>query len=137
MDRNLVNEHDILVGNDAGADERKAHHLAVVFRTVCQITVRPPAQLRLSRKASTGISRVLAVVFRPLRSGLRTVLCAQLPSGRHQSPNYVNHSQAGNVVMLGVGGIFAVVLSNSYGKLPLLFWMLVASVVLAILCAAA
>ncbi|KDE07127.1 hypothetical protein MVLG_02532 [Microbotryum lychnidis-dioicae p1A1 Lamole] len=53
------------------------------------------------------------------------------------SPNYVNHSQAGNVFMLGAGGIFAVALSNVYGRLPVAFWMLGLSVIFAVLCAAA
>lgn len=39
--------------------------------------------------------------------------------------------------MLGIGGLFAVVGSNAYGRLPSLFWMLVLSVVFAIMCAAA
>lgn len=54
-----------------------------------------------------------------------------------QDPNYVNRSQAGNVIMLGTGGLLAVILSNSFGRLPALFWMLVHSVIFAILCTAA
>ena len=39
--------------------------------------------------------------------------------------------------MLGIGGLFAVVFSNTYGRLPVLFWMISLSVVFAILCATA
>ena len=34
----------------------------------------------------------------------------------------VNHSQVGNVFMLGVGGLFVVALAAYFGRLPLLFW---------------
>ena len=39
-------------------------------------------------------------------------------------------------MMLGTGGIAAVILSNSFGRLPTLFWMLLLSVVFAIMCSA-
>ena len=38
------------------------------------------------------------------------------------SQDYVNHSQVGNVFMLGVGGLFVVALSSYFGRLPVLFW---------------
>ena len=38
------------------------------------------------------------------------------------SQDYVNHSQVGNVFMLGVGGVFVVALSSYFGRLPVLFW---------------
>ena len=34
----------------------------------------------------------------------------------------VNHSQVGNVFMLGVGGLVVVALAAYFGRLPLLFW---------------
>lgn len=39
--------------------------------------------------------------------------------------------------MLGSGGLLAVVLSNAYGRLPTVFWMIFISVIFAVLCAAA
>lgn len=53
------------------------------------------------------------------------------------TPDEVNHSQAGNVFMLGVGGLFAVVVSAYFGRLPVLFWMLCGAFATAIWCAAA
>ncbi|KAK9773315.1 hypothetical protein SCAR479_10044 [Seiridium cardinale] len=49
----------------------------------------------------------------------------------------VNHSQAGNVFMLGAGGIFVVVLSAYFGRLPVMFYFLVIAFPTAIWCAAA
>ena len=53
------------------------------------------------------------------------------------SPDYVNHSQVGNVFMLGAGGIFVAFLSAYFGRLPVLFWFLLVAVATAIWCAAA
>lgn len=41
------------------------------------------------------------------------------------SPDTVNHSQVGNVFMLGAGGLFAVALSSYFGRLPVLSWFTV------------
>ncbi|WEW61908.1 hypothetical protein PRK78_007408 [Emydomyces testavorans] len=49
----------------------------------------------------------------------------------------VNKSQVGNVFMLGVGGIFVVMLSAYFGRYPVLFWFLVLALATAIWCAAA
>lgn len=38
------------------------------------------------------------------------------------SPDTVNHSQVGNVFMLGAGGVAAVALSAYFGRYPVLFW---------------
>jgi MFS family permease len=53
------------------------------------------------------------------------------------SKDYVNHSQVGNVFMLGAGGVFVVALSAYFGRLPILFYFLVLAVATAIWCAAA
>lgn len=53
------------------------------------------------------------------------------------SPDYVNHSQVGNVFMLGAGGIFVVVLSAYFGRLPILFWFTLTAVWTAAWCAGA
>ncbi|KAF5679180.1 major facilitator superfamily transporter [Fusarium heterosporum] len=55
----------------------------------------------------------------------------------HMSPNTVNHSQVGNVFMLGAGGIFVVALSAWAGRLPILFYFLVIATATAAWCAAA
>ncbi|OQU99449.1 hypothetical protein CLAIMM_05080 [Cladophialophora immunda] len=55
----------------------------------------------------------------------------------HLTPDHVNHSQAGNVFMLGVGGLFSIVCSAYFGRLPVLFWMLCMAFGTAIWCAAA
>lgn len=43
------------------------------------------------------------------------------------SPNEVNHSQSGNQFMVGAGGVVAVMLSAYFGRLPVLFWFMVAA----------
>lgn len=53
------------------------------------------------------------------------------------TPDEVNHSQVGNVFMLGAGGITAVALSAYFGRYPVLFWFIVLALATAIWCAAA
>ncbi|KAL2211398.1 MFS general substrate transporter [Sarocladium strictum] len=53
------------------------------------------------------------------------------------SPDTVNHSQVGNVFMLGAGGIFVVALSAWAGRLPVLFYFLIVATATAAWCAAA
>ncbi|KAH0371359.1 MFS general substrate transporter, partial [Aureobasidium melanogenum] len=55
----------------------------------------------------------------------------------HMSPDTVNHSQVGNVFMLGAGGVFVVALSAWAGRLPVLFYFLVLATATAAWCAAA
>ncbi|KAM5452121.1 hypothetical protein MaudCBS49596_003474 [Microsporum audouinii] len=55
----------------------------------------------------------------------------------HMTPDEVNHSQAGNVFMLGIGGIVTVISSAYFGRLPVLFWFMVGAVATAIWCTAA
>ncbi|KAJ5767412.1 MFS transporter [Penicillium nucicola] len=55
----------------------------------------------------------------------------------NMSPDTVNHSQVGNVFMLGAGGIFVVAGSAYFGRLPVLFWFLVMASATAAWCAAA
>ncbi|OQO05774.1 hypothetical protein B0A48_09868 [Cryoendolithus antarcticus] len=53
------------------------------------------------------------------------------------SPDTVNHSQVGNVFMLGVGGVFVVALAAYLGRLPVLFWFTFTAVWTAAGCAGA
>ncbi|GAB1312589.1 hypothetical protein MFIFM68171_02799 [Madurella fahalii] len=55
----------------------------------------------------------------------------------HTTPDYVNHSQAGNVFMLGAGGVIVVMLSAFFGRLPVVFWFLIISTATAAWCAGA
>ncbi|KAH7201386.1 MFS transporter [Fusarium oxysporum] len=55
----------------------------------------------------------------------------------NMSPDTVNHSQVGNVFMLGAGGIFVVALSAWAGRLPVLFYFLILATATAAWCAAA
>jgi hypothetical protein len=55
----------------------------------------------------------------------------------HMDPNVVNHSQVGNVFMLGVGGPIVVALAAYFGRYPVLFWFILLAVATAIWCAAA
>lgn len=55
----------------------------------------------------------------------------------NMSENTINHSQAGNIFMLGVGGLFATVSGAYFGRLPTLFWFMVFSLWTAAWCAGA
>jgi MFS family permease len=53
------------------------------------------------------------------------------------SQDQVNHSQVGNVFMLGAGGVVAVALSAYFGRYPVLFWFIVMAVATSAWCAGA
>ncbi|OBT55600.1 hypothetical protein VE04_03638 [Pseudogymnoascus sp. 24MN13] len=53
------------------------------------------------------------------------------------TPDEVNHSQVGNVFMLGAGGVVAVALSAYFGRYPVLFYFIALAVGTAAWCAAA
>ncbi|KAH7014229.1 major facilitator superfamily domain-containing protein [Microdochium trichocladiopsis] len=55
----------------------------------------------------------------------------------NMTPDTVNHSQVGNVFMLGVGGIVTVIFSAWAGRLPVLFYFLIIATLTAAWCAAA
>ncbi|KAL6244298.1 hypothetical protein RBB50_008540 [Rhinocladiella similis] len=55
----------------------------------------------------------------------------------NMTPDHVNHSQVGNVFMLGAGGVIVVALSAYFGRLPILFYFLVLATATAVWCAAA
>ncbi|KAL8840334.1 MAG: hypothetical protein Q9170_001349 [Blastenia crenularia] len=53
------------------------------------------------------------------------------------SPDEVNHSQVGNLFMLGAGGIIVVALAAFFGRLPVFFWFATLAFVTAAWCAGA
>ncbi|KAL2863368.1 major facilitator superfamily domain-containing protein [Aspergillus lucknowensis] len=55
----------------------------------------------------------------------------------NMTEDHVNHSQVGNVFMLGAGGPFVVALSAYFGRYPVLFYFMVLAVATAVWCAAA
>ncbi|KAK9458910.1 major facilitator superfamily domain-containing protein [Lipomyces oligophaga] len=55
----------------------------------------------------------------------------------NMSPDDVNHSQSGNVFMLGAGGFAAIILSAYFGRLPVAFYFLVVNLATAIYCTVA
>ncbi|KAK2764566.1 hypothetical protein FQN54_009261 [Arachnomyces sp. PD_36] len=55
----------------------------------------------------------------------------------HMTEDEVNHSQVGNVFMLGAGGLFVTVMGAYFGRLPVLFWFMVFAVWTAAFCAGA
>ncbi|KAK3386844.1 major facilitator superfamily domain-containing protein [Podospora didyma] len=55
----------------------------------------------------------------------------------NMTPDEVNKSQAGNVFMLGAGGVLVVILSAYFGRLPVVFWFLIAATATAGWCAGA
>ena len=52
-------------------------------------------------------------------------------------PNVVNHSQVGNVFMLGAAGPIIVALAAYFGRYPILFWWTLLALATSIWCAAA
>ncbi|KAK8034658.1 hypothetical protein PG993_009653 [Apiospora rasikravindrae] len=71
--------------------------------------------------------------------GSATGAVTLLPQSKewNMTEDEVNHSQVGNVFMLGAGGIFTVILSAYFGRLPVMFYFLVVALATAIWCAAA
>ena len=55
----------------------------------------------------------------------------------HMTQDHVNHSQVGNVFMLGAGGLFLITLAAYFGRLPTLFWFTLTGVWTAAWCAGA
>ncbi|GAW23470.1 hypothetical protein ANO14919_130290 [Xylariales sp. No.14919] len=55
----------------------------------------------------------------------------------NMSQDEVNHSQVGNVFMLGAGGIFVVAFSAYFGRLPVMFYFLAVALATAAWCAGA
>lgn len=55
----------------------------------------------------------------------------------HMSKNEVNHSQVGNVFMVGAGGPIVVALASYFGRYPVLFWWTVLALATSIWCAGA
>lgn len=55
----------------------------------------------------------------------------------NMTEDHVNHSQAGNIFMLGVGGPVVVALSAYFGRLPVLFYFVLMALATAIWCTAA
>ncbi len=53
------------------------------------------------------------------------------------SEDTVNHANVGNVIMIGVGGLFAVAFAAFFGRLPVFFWFSVLSFATAAWCAGA
>lgn len=53
------------------------------------------------------------------------------------SEDEVNHSQVGNLFMLGAGGIIVVILAAFFGRLPVFFWFAVLAFATAAWCAGA
>jgi hypothetical protein len=53
------------------------------------------------------------------------------------SEDNVNHSQVGNVFMLGAGGVVVVALAAFFGRLPVFFWFAVFAFATAAWCAGA
>lgn len=81
---------------------------------------------------------ISAVAFLP-DYGSATGAVTLLPQATvwHMTEDTVNHSQVGNVFMLGAGGIFVTVFAAYFGRLPVLFWYLVFAVWTAAWCAGA
>ncbi|KKY31473.1 putative mfs transporter [Diaporthe ampelina] len=90
------------------------------------------------RKKHTILFIVAAAAFLPdYGSATGSVTLIPQAAKWNMTPDEVNHSQAGNVFMLGAGGIFAVILSAYFGRLPVAFYFLVVAFATAAWCAGA
>ncbi|KAJ5750818.1 hypothetical protein N7533_007846 [Penicillium manginii] len=71
--------------------------------------------------------------------GSATGAVTLVPQGKewNMDPNVVNHSQVGNVFMLGAAGPIIVALSAYFGRFPILFWWALLALATAVWCAAA
>ncbi|KAJ9636425.1 hypothetical protein H2199_008100 [Coniosporium tulheliwenetii] len=81
---------------------------------------------------------IAAIAFLP-DYGSATGAVTLLPQAQiwGMSEDHVNHSQVGNVFMLGAGGLFVVALSAYFGRLPVLFWFTATALWTAAWCTAA
>ncbi|KAI0177953.1 major facilitator superfamily domain-containing protein [Pestalotiopsis sp. NC0098] len=91
-----------------------------------------------SRKKNICLFIVAATALLP-DYGSATGAVTLLPQAAewNMTEDAVNKSQAGNVFMLGAGGIATVMLSAYFGRLPVMFYFLIVALATAIWCAAA
>ncbi|KZT37211.1 MFS general substrate transporter [Sistotremastrum suecicum HHB10207 ss-3] len=81
---------------------------------------------------------VTATAFLPdYGSATGGVLLFQQSTLWHKTPDVINHSHVGNSFMLGAGGMFVIVFSAYFGRLPVLFWFTLIGFATAIGCASA
>ncbi|KAJ6024477.1 hypothetical protein N7540_005274 [Penicillium herquei] len=79
-------------------------------------------------KKHAVLAIVIACSFLPDYGSVTGAATLTLQAEEYEiSPNVVNHSQSGNQFMVGAGGIIAVMLSAYFGRLPVLFWFMVAA----------
>ncbi|KAL8705095.1 MAG: hypothetical protein Q9201_001778 [Fulgogasparrea decipioides] len=90
------------------------------------------------RKKNLILLIISATAFLP-DYGSATGAVTLIPQAEEWSmtEDMVNHSTAGNVFMIGAGGIFVVAFAAFFGRLPVFFWFLVVASATTAWCAAA
>ncbi|KAI1166742.1 major facilitator superfamily domain-containing protein [Nemania serpens] len=139
-----IHEFEESVGyevNVDSAEENNAIKLANDGQTrlIPQPSEDPADPLNWSQRKKTVILFVVAFAALLPDYGSATGAVTLIPQAEqwHMSEDEVNHSQVGNVFMLGAGGIFVVAFSAYFGRLPVMFYFLVVALATAAWCAGA
>ncbi|KAI8948996.1 major facilitator superfamily domain-containing protein [Xylaria longipes] len=108
-------------------------------RLIPQPSEDPADPLNWSQRKKNLILFIVAFAALLPDYGSATGAVTLIPQAKewNMSQDEVNHSQAGNVFMLGAGGIFVVAFSAYFGRLPVLFYFLVVALATAAWCAGA
>ncbi|KAI1341156.1 MFS general substrate transporter [Xylariaceae sp. FL0016] len=108
-------------------------------RLIPQPSDDPVDPLNWSQTKKNLILAIVAVTALLPDYGSATGAVTLLPQSEQwgMTEDEVNHSQVGNVFMLGAGGIFVVAFSAYFGRLPVMFYFLIVAVATAAWCAAA
>ncbi|KAI0909503.1 major facilitator superfamily domain-containing protein [Ustulina deusta] len=139
-----IHEFKELVGyevNVDGAERDDTFKLAKDGRTrlIPQPSEDPADPLNWPQRKKNLILFIVAFAALLPDYGSATGAVTLIPQAEQwdMSQDEVNHSQAGNVFMLGAGGIFVVVFSAYFGRLPVMFYFLVVALATAAWCAGA
>ncbi|KAI1074794.1 major facilitator superfamily domain-containing protein [Whalleya microplaca] len=108
-------------------------------RLIPQPSDDPADPLNWSQRRKNLILGIVALTAILADYGSATGAVTLIPQAKvwNMTEDEVNHSQVGNVFMVGAGGIFVVAFSAYFGRLPVMFYFLVVSLATAIWCAAA
>ncbi|KAI0009194.1 MFS general substrate transporter [Xylariaceae sp. FL0662B] len=108
-------------------------------RLIPQPSDDPADPMNWSQRRKNLIFGIVALTALLPDYGSATGAVTLLPQAEqwNMTEDEVNHSQVGNVFMLGAGGIFVVAFSAYFGRLPVIFYFLVVALATAAWCAAA
>ncbi|KAI0403285.1 major facilitator superfamily domain-containing protein [Xylaria palmicola] len=130
--------YEVDVDSGEGDDTVKLAHDGRT-RLIPQPSEDPADPLNWSQRKKNLILFVVAFAALLPDYGSATGAVTLIPQAEqwHMSQDEVNHSQVGNVFMLGAGGIFVVTFSAYFGRLPVMFYFLAVALGTAAWCAGA